>query len=134
AYVLREGTDLTLLGTGTATYHALHAAEILAQDGISAEVLHVPTIKPLDEETILPSPRKTNRAVTIEEAQIAGGFGAAVAELSTLHHPVRLLRLGMKDRFGETGAPKELLAHFRLTGPHIAEDVQAVLAAEGARS
>lgn len=128
AYRLREGTDVTLIGTGTMSYHALKAASILEQQGISAEVLHVPTIKPLDEETILASLARTGRAVTIEEAQIAGGLGGAVAELAAERQPVPILRLGMKDRYGESGAPAELLERFRLTAQPIAEDVKSWLA------
>lgn len=120
AYVLREGKDLTLFGTGTMTYQCLIAAKMLASDGIEAEVVHVPTIKPLDSKTILASVRKTGRAISVEEAQIAGGFGSALAELFTDQLPLPLRRLGMLDRFGESGKPDELLEHFKLTGKHIA--------------
>jgi len=127
AYVLRQGTDITLLGTGTMTYQCLLAARALATDGIEAEVVHVPTIKPLDEETILASVRKTGRAITAEEAQIAGGFGGAIAELLSEKHPIPLKRIGMQDRFGESGDPNELLEHFGLTGKHIAFAVHEFL-------
>ena len=127
AYVLRQGTDITLLGTGTMTYQCLLAARALASDGIEAEVVHVPTIKPLDEETILASIAKTGRALTAEEAQIAGGFGGAIAELLSEKHPVPLKRIGMQDRFGESGDPSELLEHFALTGKHIAFAVHEFL-------
>lgn len=120
AYVLREGKDLTLFGTGTMTYQCLVAARMLASDGIEAEVVHVPTIKPLDDETILKSVRKTGRAISVEEAQAAAGFGGALAELFTDQLPLPLRRLGMMDRFGESGKPAELLEHFKLTGKHIA--------------
>src|SRR5688572_27459389 len=83
AYVLREGTDLAIMATGTMTYQALVAAEKLAKDGVNAEVVHVPTIKPLDATTIITSARKCGRVLTVEEAQIAGGFGGAIAELLT---------------------------------------------------
>jgi transketolase len=116
AYVLRHGTDVSLLGTGSMTYQLLMLARELENEGISAEVVHVPTIKPLDEETILESVRKTGRVVTAEEAQAAGGFGSAVAELLSEKLPVPVKRLGMQDRFGESGAPDELLEHFGLTG------------------
>jgi transketolase len=116
AYVLRHGTDVSLLGTGSMTYQLLMLARELENEGISAEVVHVPTIKPLDEETILESVRKTGRVVTAEEAQTAGGFGSAIAELLSEKLPVPVKRLGMQDRFGESGAPDELLEHFGLTG------------------
>ncbi len=120
AYVLREGHDVTLLGTGTMSYQMLVAAKELEQKGINAEVIHVPTVKPLDEATILESVRKTGIAITAEEAQAAGGFGGAITELLSTEHPVPVLRIGMQDRFGESGAPDELLDHFGLTGPKIA--------------
>ncbi|HSW90480.1 MAG TPA: transketolase family protein [Candidatus Saccharimonadales bacterium] len=115
AYILRHGDDVSLLGTGTMTYQLLLLARELENEGISAEVVHVPTIKPLDETTILESVRKTGRVVTAEEAQIAGGFGGAVAELLSEKLPVPVKRLGMQDHFGESGTPEELLDHFNLS-------------------
>lgn len=123
AYVLREGSDVSLFGTGTMTYQLLDAARRLEAQGISAEVVHVPTIKPLDEATLLASARKTGRVVTAEEAQIAGGFGGAVAELLSGTLPTPLQRVGIKDRFGESGTPAELLEAFGLTGEKIAHSV-----------
>lgn len=120
AYVLREGSDISLLGTGTMTYQLLVAAKELEQHGIHAEVVHVPTIKPLDEETILASVIKTGRVITAEEAQVNGGFGGAIAELISEKKPTPLKRIGMLDRFGESGAPDELLDYFGLTGNKIA--------------
>ncbi|MDB5164091.1 MAG: tktA [Candidatus Saccharibacteria bacterium] len=119
AYVYAEGTDLTIISTGTMTYHALIAAERLFSTGIDAEVVHVPTIKPLDGVTILKSVHKTKHVLTIEEAQINGGLGGAVAELLGEEFPVPIKRLGMRDRFGESGEPAELLEHFGLTAKHI---------------
>jgi len=124
AYVLRQGHDVSLLGTGTMTYQLLVAAKALEEQGVQAEVVHVPTVKPLDEETILESVRKTGRAVTAEEAQIAAGFGGAIAELLGEKLPTPLLRLGMKDHFGESGKPDELIKHFGLDGQAIAKDIQ----------
>jgi transketolase len=123
AYVLREGSEISLLGTGTMTYQLLAAAKLLAEQGIDAEVVHVPTIKPLDEETILASVRKTGRVVTAEEAQAAGGFGGAIAELLSEKLPVPIKRIGINDRFGESGTPAELMDYFGLTGDKIAETV-----------
>lgn len=118
AYTLTHGSDLTFITTGTMTYHALIAADKLFKDGIDAEVVHVPTIKPLDAATILKSVTKTNRVITAEEAQINGGLGGAVAELLGEHHPAPMKRIGMKDRFGESGKPQELLEKFGLTAKH----------------
>lgn len=120
AYVLREGHDISLLGTGTMTYQLLVAAKRLEEQGVSAEVVHVPTIKPLDEETIIASVKKTGRAFTAEEAQMAGGFGGAVAELLGEKLPTPLYRVGMQDRFGESGDPDELIKHFGLDGESMA--------------
>lgn len=124
AYVLRQGHDISLLGTGTMTYQLLKAAKLLEGHGVSAEVVHVPTIKPLDEMTILASARKTGRVVTAEEAQVAAGFGGAVAELLSEKLPTPLKRIGMYDRFGESGAPNELLDHFGLTGEKMMPVIQ----------
>jgi transketolase len=125
AYILKEGKDVTLLGTGTMTYELLLAAKLLAQQGVDAEVVHVPTVKPLDKETILASVRKTGRAVSAEEAQAAGGFGGAIAELLSEQLPTPLKRIGMLDRFGESGAPAELMEHFNLSGGKIAPEVKS---------
>lgn len=124
AYVLREGHDVTLFGTGTMTYQLLIAAKELEKQGVNAEVVHVPTIKPLDDHTVLASAKKTGRVVTAEEAQIAGGFGSAIAELLTDRLPMPVKRIGMQDRFGESGAPDELLDHFGLTGAKMAEVIK----------
>ncbi len=128
AYVLREGNDVTLLSTGIEAPYALRAAEKLAAEGVSVEVVHVPTVKPLDGATILASVKKTGRAVSCEDAQIAGGFGGAIAELLSEQLPTPLLRLGMRDRYGESGAPLEILAHFDLTEEGIANSVKQFVA------
>ncbi len=119
AYTYTQGDDLTIISTGTMTYQALVAAEKLFKDGIDVEVIHVPTIKPLDAVTILQSVQKTKKVITIEEAQITGGLGGAVAELLGEEFPVKIRRMGMKDRFGESGKPEELLEKFGLTDKHI---------------
>lgn len=120
AYVMAEGRDLTIVATGTMTYQALAAAETLFKDGIDVEVIHCPTIKPLDAVTILRSAQKTKAVITAEEHQIAGGLGGAVAELLSEELPRPLKRIGMQDRFGESGQPAELLHKFGLTAKHIA--------------
>lgn len=125
AYILREGKDVTLLGTGALTYQLLLAAKKLEEKGINAEVVHVPTVKPLDEATILASARKTGRVVTAEEAQAAAGFGGAVAEFLSATLPMPIKRIGVNDRFGESGAPAELLDHFGFTGDKLAEQIEA---------
>jgi transketolase len=127
AYIFNEGTDVTLIATGTMTYHALAAAQKLAKDGVSAEVVHVPTIKPLDAKTILASVRKTKCVVTAEEAQINGGLGGAIAEMLGEQCPAPLFRIGMMDHFGESGKPEELMEHFGLDAMHIALAAHSVI-------
>ncbi|RWZ78861.1 MAG: transketolase family protein [Candidatus Microsaccharimonas sossegonensis] len=124
AYVLKEGADVALMGTGTMTYQLLLAAKILAEQGVNAEVIHVPTIKPLDETTILQSVKKAGRVITAEEAQIAGGFGSAIAELLSDKLPMPVRRFGVQDRFGESGDPKEILTSIGLTGEQMAEAIK----------
>ncbi len=119
AYVLKEGKDVSLISTGIMTYNTLVAAEKLARDGIDAEVVHVPTIKPLDDETILKSAKKTGCVVTIEEHQLTGGLGGAVAELLAEELPTPMVRVAVKDKFGESGSPDELYEKFGLTPKHI---------------
>jgi transketolase len=119
AYVFAPGSDVTIIATGTMTYQALLAAEKMFKDGIDAEVVHCPTIKPLDAVTILQSVKKTKRVITAEEHQITGGLGGAVAELLSEHYPVPIKRIGVKDRFGESGDPEKLMEHFGLTTKEI---------------
>lgn len=127
AYLFAEGEDLTIIATGTMSYQALAAAQLLAKDKIKAEVIHVPTIKPLDEKTILKSVTKTRHVITAEEAQINGGLGGAVAELLAEKLPTPMIRIGIRDRFGESGKPEELLEHFGLTSRHIALTAHSLL-------
>lgn len=119
AYIFEKGADVTIIATGTMTYQAMVAADKLYHDGVEAEVIHVPTIKPIDKKTILESVRKTRAVVTVEEGQIAGGLGGAVAELLAEEFPVPMKRIGIHDRFGESGTPAELLHHFGLDAAHI---------------
>ena len=127
AYVLKEGHDVSLFGTGTLTYHLLIAAKILEAKGIHAEVVHVPTIKPLDYATLLTSARKTGRVVTAEEAQAAGGFGSAVTEFLSSVLPMPVKRVGIEDRYGESGTPEELLDYFGFSGDKLATTVQTFI-------
>jgi transketolase len=119
AYVFSPGQDVTIIANGTMTSVALEAAEKLFHDGIDAEVIHCPTVKPLDGATILASVKKTKRVITIEEAQINGGLGGAVCELLSEYLPVPVIRIGVKDVFGQTGTPEELLKHYGLTAHHL---------------
>jgi transketolase len=119
AYVFMPGSNITIISTGTMTYHALAAAQKMHKDGIDAEVIHCPTIKPLDKKTILASVKKTGTVITCEEGQITGGLGGAVAEMLMEEYPVSMKRIGVQDRFGESGKPDELMEKFGLTAKHI---------------
>ena len=119
AYVFSPGKDLTIVSNGTMTSVALEAAEKLFNDGIDVEVVHCPTVKPLDAATILSSVKKTGYVITLEEAQINGGLGSAVAELVSENHPVPLRRMGVRDQYGQTGTPAELLNHYGLSVKHV---------------
>jgi transketolase len=133
AYVFEKGNDVTIIATGTMTYHALEAAHKMYNDGIDAEVIHCPTIKPLDEETILRSVRKTGAVITCEEAQINGGLGGAIAELLSEKLPTPMRRIGMNDRFGESGKPEELMDHFGLSCKYIMLSAHELLVSIGKR-
>lgn len=112
---------VALLATGSMSYNALSAARSLESDGIGSIVLSVPTIKPLDEEAVFEVAKKTSRVITVEEHQIAGGFGGAVAEFLSGIHPVPITRLGLQNEFGQSGEPDELIAHYKLDAYAIAE-------------
>ena len=127
AQVLRQGKDVTIIACGPLVYEALLASEKLEKEGIDAEVINLHTIKPLDKKTILASVKKTGFAVTVEEHQIMGGMGSAVAEMLVQHYPVPMELMGMQDRFGESGAPDELLEFFGLTHPHIVKAVKKII-------
>jgi transketolase len=132
AYVYRIGSDVTIVSTGTMTYQALLAADILEKDGISAEVIHCPTIKPLDNVTILKSVAKTRCIVACEEAQIAGGLGSAIAEMLSENHPTPMRRVGVRDRFGESGTMSELFEVCGLSAKHIALNAHQVVGTKNA--
>jgi len=119
ANVLREGNDVTLCATGYMVALALQAASALAEQGISAEVINVPFIKPLDADTLLASLSKTGRVVTAEEHSCYNGLGSAVAELLSENLPCPLRRVAVQDSFGESGKPQPLLEKYGLTSEAI---------------
>jgi transketolase len=127
AVTLREGFDATLVSTGVQSTRVFDAAEILASRGIDVQVLHFPTIKPLDEDALVRAAEGTGYVITIEEQSIVGGLGGAVAEVLGDRCPVTLKRLGIKDRFGESGPNDRLLEKYRLSAAKVAEDVEALL-------
>lgn len=115
AAIMREGRDVSIFACGMMTAQALAAADILASDGISAEVVNVSTIKPIDAEKILGSVRKTNCAVTAEEHSIIGGLGSAVSEVLIDAYPVPVERVGVADTFTESGKPEQLLKKYGMS-------------------
>lgn len=125
--LLCEGTDVTIVATGLCVNSALEAAEKLASEGISAEVINIHTIKPLDEEIILKSAAKTGKVVTAEEASIIGGLGGAVAELLSEKLPTKMMRISVRDVFGESGPATELLHKYKLDGDGAYEQIRKFL-------
>lgn len=111
---LREGVDVTIIATGLEVYESLLAAESLARDGVSAEVINIHTLKPLDKDIILESAAKTHNVVTVEEHSIVGGLGTAVCELLSEELPTRVLRIGVNDEFTKSGPATELLHKYGL--------------------
>ena len=122
--VLREGTDVTIVATGICVENALEAAEKLAQDGISAEVVNICTIKPLDEELIVASAKKTGKVVTAEEHSVIGGLGSAVCDALCKSNPVPVCKIGMQDVFGESGSAAALVEKYGLDGTGIYKTVK----------
>jgi transketolase len=118
--VLQEGDDVTLFGTGMMTGLCLEAAEMLQADSINAEVVHLASIKPIDSDLIVKSVKRTGCAVTAENASIIGGFGAAISEVVTSHHPTPVLHIGVRDRWVDSGGIEELFAHHGMRPEDIA--------------
>ncbi|WP_448589391.1 transketolase family protein [Thermodesulfobium sp.] len=127
AIVLREGKDITIAACGIMVYEALGAAERLSELGVEAEVINFNTIKPFDKETLIESVIKTRAALTVEEHSIIGGLGSAVAEALCEEFPVAMSRMGVRDQFGQSGKPVDLLKHYKLTSDDIAKEVLRVL-------
>ena len=127
ADVLQEGTDVTILATGIMVQKALDAVIQLRTQNISAEVINVHTIKPLDEHTILASIRKTGKAVTAENHNVIGGLYSAISELTAAHYPVPIVRVGVEDEFGEVGTINDLAIRYQLTSSAIIEKCLKVL-------
>jgi len=119
AVTLREGREATIIATGIMVDAALEAYNMLAEEGIKVRVLNIHTIKPIDEEAIIAAARETGLIVTAEEHSILGGLGSAVAEVVTSNYPVPVMRVGVKDTFGESGKPDELLKAYGLTADEI---------------
>ena len=125
--MIQEGTDVTIVATGHLVWEAMLAANELEAEGISAEVINIHTIKPLDEDIILRSVRKTGRVVTCEEHNIFGGLGESVARLLTTHYPARQEFVGTQDTFGESGTPDDLMKKYGLDAAAIVHKVKKIM-------
>jgi transketolase len=128
AYCLREGTDISLIACGIMVEQALKAHDILKQQGISARVINMHTIRPLDREIILKASRETKGIVSCEEHITNGGLGSAIDDCITEGYPTFVTKIGIRDRFGQSGESEELLAEYGLTAEHIVKASQAILA------
>jgi transketolase len=127
ALVYQEGSDLTLIATGHLVYEALQAADQLIEKGIKAEVINMTTIKPLDKETILASVGKTKCVVTAEEHQLFGGLGEAIAGLLAQNIPYPIEMVAVKDQFGQSGTPEQLMKHYQLDAAAIVNAAEKAL-------
>lgn len=125
--VLKEGTDLTIFATGLEVNESLEAAKLLEADGVNAEVINIHTIKPIDRELVVKSVAKTGKVVTVEEHSIIGGLGSAVAEVLSEEQPTKMLRIGVEDRFGESGPAVKLLEKYELDAAGIYKKVKAFI-------
>ena len=121
---MKEGKDVTIIATGLEVSESLEAAKMLEADGISAEVINIHTIKPLDEALVVASAKKTGKVVTVEEHSVIGGLGGAVAEVLAEQAPTKMLRIGVNDTFGESGPAKALIEKYGLDAKSIYEKVR----------
>ena len=125
--VLKEGKDVTIIATGICVDSALRAEELLRADGIDAEIINIHTIKPLDEELVTASAKKTGKIVTVEEHSVIGGLGSAVCDCICKNYPVPVMKVGMQDVFGTSASADELMRRFRLDGQGVYEQVKEFL-------
>ena len=127
ASLLEDGKDVTIIASGITVEMALKARKILEEKGISASVLNIATIKPIDVEAVVAEAKKTGAIVTVEEHNIIGGLGSAVAEVVSENYPTKVLRVGIEDEFGQSGKASELLEEYSLTAEKIVEKAQEIL-------
>ena len=126
--VLKEGKDVTIIATGLCVNEALEAAKLLAADGIDAEVINIHTIKPLDEDLVVASAQKTGKVVTVEEHSVIGGLGSAVCDALSEKAPTKVMKIGVYDRFGESGPAVDLIKKYELDGESIYKKVKGFMA------
>lgn len=131
AWMVNEGADVSIFATGHLVWKAIEAGEILAERGIDAEIINLHTIKPLDEDAILASVRKTGCAVSAEEHNVWGGLGESIAHVLSAQLPAPLELVGVRDTFGESGTPDQLMEKYGLTANHIVEAAERAIARKG---
>lgn len=127
ANILKKGKDITIIACGLMVQESLKAAELLEKKGISASVINMHTIKPIDKKAIINAAKETKAIITAEEHQVNGGLGSAVAEVLSENYPTKLKIIGIKDTFGESGSPDELLTKYGLTKEHIVKEAEKLL-------
>lgn len=127
AVIMKEGTDVTLITNGETLVETLDCGKILEENGINAEIISVPVVKPIDSETIIKSAKKTNRVITIENHSIIGGLGSAVCEVLSENYPVKVSRIGTNDEFGQSGTSKELLNFYGLNAEKSAQKIMGLI-------
>ena len=127
ALVVKEGKDVTLVTNGETLVEALDCSQLLENDGISAEIIHMPVVKPVDAQTLVNSAKKTNHVITIENHSIIGGLGSAVCETLCENYPVKVKRIGINDQFGQSGEQRELMNFYGLTGEKLAQTIKNYL-------
>ena len=128
SYVIQEGTDVTIAACGSLVDEAMKAADLLAAEGISAEVIDCFSIQPFDEETLLASVKKTGRVVTVEDHSVRGGLGSTVAEVLAEKYPAPCAFVGLRGTFGKSGSYEELLSYFHMDAPAVVEAVKTLMA------
>ena len=127
AAVLKEGNDVTIISNGDILSEVYKAVNILSENGINAEFINIPVVKPLDTESIIKSAKKTKLVITVEDHSVIGGLGSAVSECLSENLPTKLHRFGINDKFGQSGSPSELLSYYKLDGTSIAKRVLEII-------
>ncbi len=127
ADVIKEGKDVTIITNGETLAEVIEASETLTKNGIDAEIINLPMVKPIDVEAIVKSASKTGIVVTVENHSVIGGVGSAVCEVLSEHHPVPVHRLGVQDTFGQSGDLENLMKYYRLNSAELAEDITKIM-------
>lgn len=127
ADVIKEGKDVTIITNGETLAEVIEASETLTKNGIDAEIINLPMVKPIDVESIVKSAKKTNFVITVENHSVIGGVGSAVCEVLSEHHPVPVHRLGVQDTFGQSGDLENLMKFYRLNSTELAEDITKLM-------